>query len=58
MGLAACKAAYACGSEWLGELKEYLLGNLDYLKGFLRSSFALLSLKEPILCGWTSVSLS
>jgi cystathionine beta-lyase len=47
MGLAACKAAYAGGREWLGELKEYLLGNLDYLRGFLRCRVPQVRLVEP-----------
>lgn len=32
MGLAACQAAYEGGETWLSQLKEYLAGNLDYLR--------------------------
>ncbi|MDR1044834.1 MAG: pyridoxal phosphate-dependent aminotransferase [Candidatus Adiutrix sp.] len=35
MGLAACQAAYEHGADWLEQLKTYLEGNLEYLKGAL-----------------------
>ena len=32
MGMAACEAAYRCGADWLDSLKEYLAGNLGYVR--------------------------
>jgi len=47
MGIVACRAAYTCGEEWLNELKEYLLGNLDFLRNFLRQKLPMIKLVEP-----------
>jgi len=47
MGITACRAAYAGGSEWLAELKEYLSGNLDFLRSFLRQKLPQIKLVEP-----------
>lgn len=47
MGIVACKAAYQGGREWLSELKEYLLGNLDYVRSFLKERLPMLHLVEP-----------
>ena len=47
MGLAACRAAYEGGAEWLAQLVEYLCGNLDYLRGFLREKLPQVRLVEP-----------
>lgn len=47
MGISACRAAYAGGSEWLGELKEYLKGNLDFLRSFLEQKLPKIKLIEP-----------
>lgn len=47
MGIVACKAAYAGGLEWLGDLRTYIKGNLDYLRGFLESSLPEVKLIEP-----------
>lgn len=47
MGLIACKAAYQQGEEWLADLKEYLLNNLNYIKDFLRINLPMLKLIEP-----------
>ncbi len=38
MGLVACEAAYRYGAEWLGELKEYLAGNLALVRETLKNS--------------------
>ncbi|MCL2029635.1 MAG: pyridoxal phosphate-dependent aminotransferase [Deltaproteobacteria bacterium] len=35
LGLAAAQSAYAKGGPWLGELKEYLLGNIGLVREFL-----------------------
>lgn len=46
-GLAACETAYREGADWLLELKEYLLGNLNYLRSYLKESLPLVRLTEP-----------
>ncbi len=47
LGLAAAKAAYQSGGEWFEECKEYIYGNLDYLKSFLKERLPELKLVEP-----------
>lgn len=47
MGLLACKAAYQHGEEWLNDLKEYLLENLNYVKEYLKTNLPQLKLVEP-----------
>jgi cystathionine beta-lyase len=47
MGLIACQAAYQHGAEWLDQLKEYLEGNVRYIKGFLQERLPLVKLAEP-----------
>lgn len=36
MGLAACAAAYEKGGEWFNALKEYLAGNLAFVRDYLK----------------------
>jgi cystathionine beta-lyase len=45
--LAACRAAYESGGEWLSELRAYLEANLSFLRGFLRENMARVRLVEP-----------
>jgi cystathionine beta-lyase len=47
MGLVACQAAYEEGEPWLFELKDYLLGNLEYVRGFLKDKLPEVRLIEP-----------
>ena len=47
LGLVACKAAYEKGDRWLGELKEYLKGNLDFVRDFLATRIPQIHLVEP-----------
>ncbi len=47
LGLAACKAAYQYGEPWLRQLKEYLLGNLNYVRGYLGEKLPMIKLIEP-----------
>lgn len=44
--LAAASAAYRGGSEWLGELLEYLRGNYRFLKDFLARELPEIGLSE------------
>jgi cystathionine beta-lyase len=46
-GLAACRAAYESGGDWLRALRDYLRGNLSFLRDFLRDELPQLRLIEP-----------
>ncbi len=46
-GIAACQTAYETGREWLDALKQYLEGNLHYVRGFLKENLPKLRLIEP-----------
>jgi cystathionine beta-lyase len=47
MGIVACQAAYSKGRKWLDELKEYLAGNLDFIRSFLKERLPEIKLIEP-----------
>ena len=47
MGITACQAAYTYGEEWLEELKDYLAGNLNFIKEYLRDNLPKVKLIEP-----------
>ncbi|QOX63418.1 pyridoxal phosphate-dependent aminotransferase [Anoxybacterium hadale] len=47
MGLIACQAAYEKGALWLQELKEYLIGNLSFIREFLNRELPEVVLVEP-----------
>lgn len=47
VGLAACQAAYAEGGQWLKELKQYLAGNVSFLRSFLADHIPQVKLVEP-----------
>ncbi len=47
LGLVGCQAAYEGGEEWLLQLKDYLKGNLDYMREFLEKELPYLHLIEP-----------
>ncbi len=47
MGIAACQAAYERGRQWLNELKDYLKGNLDFLREFVEERLPGVKLIEP-----------
>ena len=47
MGLAACQAAYETGGEWLGQLKEYLRGNLIFVREYLKKHLPEIKMIEP-----------
>ena len=47
LGLLACQSAYTHGGEWLEELKEYLIGNIDFSRQFLFAQLPKVHLVEP-----------
>ena len=47
LGLVACRAAYAEGSEWLDQCQAYLRTNLDYVRRFLAERIPEIKLVEP-----------
>lgn len=47
MGLAACRAAYAGGADWLEQCSAYMRANLDFLREFLRERLPEIRLVEP-----------
>ena len=47
LGIAACEAAYRHGGQWLSELKEYLKGNLDFMREYLEKELPRIRLVEP-----------
>ncbi len=47
MGLVATKSLYDKGEQWLDELLEYLQGNLDYVREFLKENLPKVKLIEP-----------
>ena len=47
MGLAACKAAYKDGEDWLQELIVYLADNISLIKEFLQTHALKIKLVEP-----------
>ena len=47
MGIVACEAAYRYGGEWHAELLEYLEGNLNFLRGYIKENIPKIHLVEP-----------
>lgn len=47
MGIVACEAAYTYGEGWLAELREYLEGNLSFVREFLAEKLPQIHLVEP-----------
>ena len=47
MGIVSCQAAYTHGEEWLDALKDYLKGNLDFIRDFLKEELPQVRLVEP-----------
>jgi cystathionine beta-lyase len=47
MGLIACQTAYGAGAEWLSELKQYLAGNIEFVRAFLKEQLPRVKLIEP-----------
>lgn len=47
LGLVACQSAYKNGEEWLHELREYLYGNLSFVRDYLKENIPQIKLVEP-----------
>lgn len=47
MGLAAARAAYESGKEWLDEVRAYIKDNLIFFRDYLKENIGELSLIEP-----------
>jgi cystathionine beta-lyase len=47
LGLVGAKAAYEKGEEWLDQCKDYLRGNLDFLREYLSRELPQIRLVEP-----------
>ncbi|MFQ9515888.1 MAG: MalY/PatB family protein [Eubacterium sp.] len=47
MGLAACQAAYEEGKEWLDQLKDYLMENVNFVRNYLKDNIPQVKLTEP-----------
>ena len=50
LGLVACQAAYEGGGEWLEQCRDYMRGNLDFLRNFLTQRLPQIKLVEPEGC--------
>ncbi len=47
LGLAACRAAYIGGEEWLRQVKEYIRGNIAFTKDYLAQYLPRIRFKDP-----------
>ncbi|MDE7182549.1 MAG: pyridoxal phosphate-dependent aminotransferase [Clostridia bacterium] len=47
MGLIACQAAYTHGAQWLDSLKNYLDGNIKFIKDYIEDNIPCLSFLPP-----------
>ncbi len=47
MGILACQAAYTEGGPWLDDLLQYLEGNLEFVRSYLRENLPCVRLIEP-----------
>lgn len=47
LGLVAARAAYESGEDWLSACRDYLRGNLDFLRDYLREHIPQIRLVEP-----------
>lgn len=46
-GLIACESAYANGREWYNELRDYLLGNIAFVKSYIEEHIPRIKVVEP-----------
>ena len=47
MGLAACRAAYESGLEWLDAVRHYIRDNIDYIGEYLRNNIPGIHMIDP-----------
>ena len=47
LGLTACEAAYRYGDEWYEAMMEYIAGNMDFMRDYIRKELPMLRMTEP-----------
>lgn len=47
MGQVAVKTVYTKGARWVDELLEYLTGNMEYMRTFVKENFPKAHFVEP-----------
>lgn len=47
MGMEAVKAVYTKGDDWVKELVEYITGNMEYVRDFVKNNFPKAQFVEP-----------
>lgn len=47
LGLTACEAAYRYGDEWYEAMMEYIAGNMDFMRDYIRTELPMLRMTEP-----------
>lgn len=47
LGLTACEAAYRYGDEWYEAMMEYVAGNMDFMRDYIRTELPVLRMTEP-----------
>ena len=47
MGQVAVKSVYTKGDEWVNELVEYITGNMNYMRDFVKENFPKAQFVDP-----------
>ena len=47
MGQVAVKSVYTKGDEWVNELVEYITGNMNYMRDFVKENFPKAHFVDP-----------
>jgi len=47
LGIVACESAYNYGREWFEQVQQYIKGNLDFLRAYVRENMPDIKLVEP-----------
>ena len=47
IGLTACEAAYRYGDEWYEAMMEYVAGNIDFMRDYVKTELPMLRMTEP-----------
>ena len=46
-GMVASEAAYSHGKEWLGQMLDYVKGNLDYMESYIKENIPQIKMMRP-----------